>query len=66
MAVDVRFTLATGAGTGTPQRFQGKVAFHTVVPTNGEFVANRLDVLGDEFHGGGTLMKTDVSECVKP
>ena len=65
LAVDVGLALATGAGTGTAHRFQVQVAFDAVVPLDGEFVANRLDVLGNEFHGCGERLKQDGRRDVK-
>ena len=41
---DIRFTLAAGAGTPSPQRFQRNETFIPVIPFDGQFLANQLNV----------------------
>ena len=41
---DVRFALAAGAGASATERFQRNVTFGPVLPPDGKFVSNHLNV----------------------
>lgn len=48
IAHDVRFSLARGAGTMPPKLFQRHKTFAAIVPLDGQFIADRLNV--QRFH----------------
>ena len=41
---DVRFAFAAGAWASAPERFQRNVTFGPVLPTDGKFISNHLNV----------------------
>ena len=41
---DVRLAFAAGTGASAPKRFQRNVTFGSVLPTDGKFVSDRLNV----------------------
>jgi hypothetical protein len=41
---DIRLPFAAGAGASAPKRFQRDVTFRPILPSDGEFVSDRLNV----------------------
>src|SRR5262249_51207939 len=46
----IRLTAARSAGTCAPQQFEFQKRFSAIIPRNGQFISNLLDVVGLQTH----------------